>query len=427
MSAFIVLSLLAFMALSIPVAVAIGLSGVISLTYFTDMPLAVVAQRLFTSMDNGPLLAIPLFILAGNLMEKGGVSRRLIDFTKSIVGGAQGGLAITCVLTCMIFAAISGSGVATTFAIGSILIPAMVRHGYPVGKASALQATSAELGVIIPPSIPMILFAVATQVSVGELFIAGVIPGLMIGVSLVIYVWVWCRMTGHGKNDRDESLSFLTAARSAVLALFMPVVILGGIYGGIFTPTEASAVACTYALILGMFIYRELSLAALIDVLKKSAVTTSAIMLIIAFSGLFAYLLTRSGAAAGIASYVTEMVSSPLLFLLVVNVLLFLVGMFVDSAAAIIVLAPILTPIAISYGIDPVHFGVVMVINLAVGMITPPFGVNLFSACMISGISFEKIIRPLVPLVLVVMVCLGLVTYLPELSLWLRDLMYQRT
>ncbi|PIX75751.1 MAG: C4-dicarboxylate ABC transporter permease, partial [Rhodocyclales bacterium CG_4_10_14_3_um_filter_68_10] len=253
------MTMLALFALSVPVAISIGLAGVAGVLTSDRPSLLVLGQQLFTSIDRYPLAAIPFFILAGNLMETGGISRRLMEFAKSLVGGVQGGLACTCVLTCMIFAAVSGSSVATTFAIGAILVPAMTRHGYPSNFAAAIQASSAELGVIIPPSIPMILYGISADVSVGELFIAGIGPGLLIGASLILFVWVWAKVKGLGKTDGEGRLGFLVALRRAWLGLMMPVIVLGGIYGGIFTPTEASAVAVFYAAAVGMLAYREIT------------------------------------------------------------------------------------------------------------------------------------------------------------------------
>jgi tripartite ATP-independent transporter DctM subunit len=332
---------------------------------------------------------------------------------------------MTCVLTCMIFAAVSGSSVATTFAIGAILIPALVRHGYPNNYAAALQATSAELGVIIPPSIPMILYGVSAEVSIGELFIAGFGPGLLIGGALMLFVWVYCKIKGWGKQDGDGRLGFGTATRKAAWALLMPVIILGGIYGGIFTPTEASAVAVVYALVVGMVIYREIKPSDLLPILKKSAISSSVILFIIANAGLFAFLITRAGVPDAIGTWLTSVLDSPFWFLLGVNAALFVIGMFIETSASIIVLAPILAPVAAHFGIDPVHFGIIMVVNLALGMITPPFGVNLFAACTVARISLDRIIPYLLPFVLVVLGCLMLISYLPVISLGLRDLVYK--
>ena len=359
-------------------------------------------------------------------METGGISRRLVEFAKSLVGGVQGGLPMTCVLTCMIFAAVSGSSVATTFAIGAILIPALIKHGYPTGYAAALQATSAELGVIIPPSIPMILYGVSAEVSIGELFIAGFGPGLFIGFSLMLFCYLYCKYKGWGKNDGDGRLRVGKATVQAGWALLMPVIILGGIYGGIFTPTEASAVAVFYALVVGMLIHREIKLADLSKILQKSVLSSAVIMFIIANAGLFAFLITRAGVPDAIGHWLQEVLKSPAMFLLGVNAALFLIGMFIETSAAIIVLAPILAPVAVHFGIDPVHFGLVMVVNLALGMITPPFGVNLFAACTVARISLDRIIPYLLPFVLVVLACLMVITYVPVLSLGLRDLVYNK-
>jgi C4-dicarboxylate transporter DctM subunit len=459
-------------ALTISVAVSIGLAALVGIQ-IANVNMLVAVKEMFSSINKFPLAAIPFFILAGNLMETGGISRRLVEFAKSLVGGVQGGLPMTCVLTCMIFAAVSGSSVATTFAIGAILIPALIKHGYPTPYAAALQATSAELGVIIPPSIPMILYGVAAEVSIGEMFIAGFGPGLLIGGALMLFVYLWCKWKGWGKNDGDGRLPLGTAAsdiafvvgfgaavwiarkvtadetahllapaaylvlflavprlrriatRNAGLALLMPVIILGGIYGGIFTPTEASAVAVFYALFVGMGVYGEIGLSNLYTLLKKSVISSAVIMFIIANAGLFAYLITRAGVPNAIGLWLKDVLQSPGIFLLGVNAALFLIGMFIETSAAIIVLAPILAPVAMFFGIDPIHFGIVMVVNLALGMITPPFGVNLFAACTVARISLDRIVTQLVPFVLVVLGCLMVITYVPVISLGLRDLVYK--
>ena len=412
-------------ALTVSVAVSIGLSAMVGIQ-IANVNMLVSVKEMFSSINKFPLAAIPFFILAGNVMETGGISRRLVEFAKSIVGGVQGGLPMTCVLTCMIFAAVSGSSVATTFAIGAILIPALIKHGYPTGYAAALQATSAELGVIIPPSIPMILYGVSAEVSIGELFIAGFGPGLLIGGALMLFVYVYCKIKGWGKNDGDGRLGIGKATWQAGWALMMPVIILGGIYGGIFTPTEASAVAVFYALVVGMLIYREIKVADLFPILRRSVMASAVIMFIIANAGLFAFLITRAGVPDAIGHYLEGVLKSPALFLLGVNAALFVIGMFIETSAAIIVLAPILAPVAVHFGIDPVHFGLVMVVNLAMGMITPPFGVNLFAACTVARISLDRMIPFLLPFVLVIIGCLMVVTYVPGLSLGLRDLVYAK-
>jgi C4-dicarboxylate transporter DctM subunit len=485
-TAMIVTMLLCF-AFSISVAVSIGLAAMLGIGVFSDANLFELPRQAFLAIDRFPLVAIPFFILAGNLMEHGGISRRLVDFAKSIVGGVQGGLPMTCVLTCMIFAAVSGSSVATTFAIGAILIPALIKHGYPRNWAAALQATSAELGVVIPPSIPMILFGVSAEVSIGEMFIAGFGPGLLIGGALMLFVHLYCRLKNWGRRDGDGKLPIATAlqdlgvlagglaafwignrvvgpwwaaglseqevdrigdlagmiaavgyfavlmliprVRAALLtrsafALLMPVIILGGIYGGVFTPTEASVVAVFYALFVGSVVYREVGPRDVLAVLKKSVISSAVIMFIIANAGTFAWLIDRAGVPEQIGLWLRATLQSPELFLLGVNLALFAIGMFIETSASIIVLAPILVPVAVHFGIDPVHFGIIMVVNLALGMITPPFGVNLFAACAVARISLDQIVTRLVPFVAVVFGCLMVVTYVPAVSLFLRDLAY---
>ncbi len=426
MNAALGLSLAILFLFGVPIAVAIGLASVIGIEAQGRLPLLLVAQRMFTGIDSFPLMAIPLFILAGNLMSAGGISQRLVALAKSIVGGIQGGLACTCVLTCMLFASVSGSSVATTFAIGAILIPAMVSHGYPKPLAASIQASSAELGVLIPPSIPLILYGVSTDTSVGKLFIAGLGPGFLVAASLMALVLVICRARGIGREDGDGRESFGRAFVAALPALLVPFVILGGIYSGIFTPTEASAVAVAAALIVGMGLYRELKIADLPGILTRTVVSTSAIMIIIAAAALFSFLITRSGLPNDIATWFRDMFESRIAFLLVVNLLLLIVGMFIETSAAILVLAPILTPIAIAYGVDPVHFGLIIVVNLALGMITPPLGVNLFAACQVANLPVEKIIPQLLWFVLTVFAALMVITYVPAISLWPVEMVFGR-
>jgi C4-dicarboxylate transporter, DctM subunit len=425
MSGAMLTAMLVLFAASIPVAVAIGLAAIIGIQGYTNFPLIVAAQQLFVALDKFPLAAIPFFILAGNLMDVGGISRRLVEFAKSLVGGVQGGLPATCVVTCMIFAAISGSSVATTFAIGTIMIPALVKHGYPVGFAAALQATAAELGVVIPPSIPMILYGVTTQVSIPELFIAGFGPGILIGGALVATVLIWCRVKGWGKNDGDGRLPLGAAVKQAGWALFMPVVVLGGIYGGVTTPTEASVVAVAYAILVGMFIHRELGWRDLYPIFRKSVVSSSVIMFIIACAALFSWLLNRQGVPDMAAEWLVHTFDGAGLYLLGVNLFLFVVGMFVETSASIIVLAPILQEAAQRFGIDGVHFGTVMVVNLALGMITPPFGVNLFAAAQVAGTSIDQMMRYLGVFILVILACLLAITYLPWITMSLPHLVFR--
>lgn len=423
MNGALALSLVIFFAISIPVAVSIALASIFGIVLFSNLPLLVVPQKMFTGLDSFPLMAVPFFILAGNLMTKGGISHRLVNFAKSLVGGTQGGLASTCVVACMVFAAISGSSVATTFAIGSILIPAMVKHGYPVGMAASIQASSAELGVIIPPSVPLILFAVSTQTSVTQLFLAGLGPGLLVAASLVIMVQIWCRVRGHGKHDGEDRLPWAASFVRAFWALMMPVIILGGIYGGVFTPTEAAAVAVVYALFLGLVVYKEMKLSDLPHLFRSAAISSGAVMLIISAASLFSFLVSLSGMPNAVGAWAQATFVNAWSFLLAINVLLFFVGMFIETAAAILVLAPILTPVAIAFGIDPVHFGIVIVVNLALGMFTPPLGVNLFAAAQVAQIPVQRMFTSLVIPVLTMITALMIITYVPQVSLFLRDIL----
>ncbi|MGZ8121031.1 TRAP transporter large permease [Bordetella bronchiseptica] len=425
MSQLMILSMLIFFGLSVPVAVAIGIAALTGVSV-GGLPWLVVAQQIYAALDKYPLVAIPFFILAGNLMEAGGISERMVEFAKSLVGGIQGGLACTCVLTCMIFAAVAGSSVATTFAVGAILIPAMVRHGYPAPFAASLQASAAELGVIIPPSIPMILFAVSTDTSTGELFIAGVMPGVLIGLALMLYVWLYARRNGLGKQDGAGRLPVWQAFKRAWLALLMPVIILGGIYGGVFTPTEASVVAVMYAVLIGWLVYRRLSFGLISTTLHRSVISTAVIMFVIANAGVFSFLLNRAGIPDALGVWLSQLFDNHFTFLMGVKAALFVIGMFIETSASVVVLAPLLLPVAMKFGVEPVHFGVIMVVNLALGMITPPFGVNLFAACAVAKLPLERLVRPLVPFVGVVVACLLVITYWPGLSLGLRDLVYGR-
>ncbi|MBY3217746.1 TRAP transporter large permease subunit [Rhizobium laguerreae] len=419
----IVLSLLILLVLGVPVAIAIAFSAFFVLVSFTSLPHQVIAQQVYIALDAFPLAAIPFFILAGNLMEAGGLSARLVNFARVLVGDVQGGLAATCVLTSMLFAAISGSSVATTFAVGSVLIPALVRSGYPVGFSAALMAASAELGVIIPPSIPMILYGTATGTSIPALFLAGFGPGLLIASALIVTVLVWSRRKGWGMQDGDGRQPFWIALTRALPALAMPLLILGGIYGGVTTPTEASVVAVVYALATGALIERAFDRAAMIETFRRSVVSSTTIMFIIAAAGLFGFVLRREGVPDSAADWLANTFQSEGLYLAATNLFLFVTGMFVETSASVVVLAPILGDAAVALNIDPVHFGSIMVVNLALGMITPPFGVNLFAAAQIAGIPLQRMFRPLLVFIAVIIVCLAVITYVPALSLGLPKLL----
>lgn len=414
--------LLLFFALGVPIAVSMGLASAIAVWWDGGAPLLVLAQRSFTSVDSFPLMAIPFFVLAGTLMEYGGISKRLIAFANVLTGHFAGGLAIVTVVTSMFFAAISGSSAATTAALGSILIPAMIARGYHRNFTGAVQAVSGELGVIIPPSIPLILYGVAAGTSIGDLFMAGFLPGVLVGLSLIMTVYVIAKKRGYAKEERKTIGEIWAAFKDAFLALLMPVIILGGIYGGIFTPTEAAGVAVAYAFIVGIFIYREIPFKKLVTIFTESTIVTSIIMFIIANAGLFGWILTRQGVPQNVAAFFTGISDNPIVFLLLVNLLLIVVGMFMETNASIIILAPLLVPVAIELGVDPVHFGIIMIVNLALGMCTPPLGVNLFIASQIAKIRLEQITKGMIPFYLVLLVVLLLITYIPQISLFVPSL-----
>lgn len=431
MAGILFFSLLALFIIGIPVSFSMGFASILAMIQ-GEIPLQVVVQRVFSTLDSFPLMAIPFFILAGNLMEYSGISQRLINLANSMVGRVTGGLGIVTVLTAMFFASISGSSAATTAAIGSILIPAMVKRGFPKPFSTSVQAVSGEMGVIIPPSIPMIIFALTAgaAISIGDLFIAGIGPGILISGSLMLVIYVLSKKNGYGlqqlSKEEQEAEAQLTswsgrlqAFRQAILPLLMPVIILGGIYGGIFTPTEASAVAVGYAFVLGMFVYRTLNRKNIMEILRTSSLSTAIIMLIIGNAGLFGWVLTAEKVPDLVADWFVSVSDSPIVFLLLVNLLLLLAGMFLETGASIVIMAPILTPVAIQFGIDPIHFGIIMIVNLAVGMVTPPVGVNLFVACQIAGLRIEQILKSMLPFYLVLLIDILLITYLPQIALWL--------
>lgn len=411
-------------AISLPVAVAMGVAGALGL-WLGGSNMLILPKEIYTAIDKFPLAAIPFFILAGNIMERGGISLRLVELAKSMIGGVRGGLAGTCVLTCMMFAAVSGSSIATTFAIGAILIPALVRHGYPRPYAAALQATSAELGIIIPPSIPLILYGVSAEVSIGQLFIGGIGPGLFFGVVMLVFTLIYARYKGMGDHDYMDRKSFAKALFAALPALCLPVLILGGIYSGTTTPTEASVIAVFAALFIGMVLYREISFRDLPKILNKSVISTTMIMFIIATAGLFSYLITRAGVPNAIGTFLTANFDNRILFLLVVNLALLVVGMILETNSAVLVLAPILVPVAAAMGVDPVHFGLIMIINLAIGMVTPPLAVNVFAASTVGRVPFDQIVPRLLPMIIMMVGSLLVITYVPWITLYLRDLVYK--
>ncbi|MFN7000703.1 MAG: TRAP transporter large permease [Elioraea tepidiphila] len=414
------LILFALFAAGIPIAFALGLAALPTLAGM-GIPFIAIPQVVFESLDSFALMALPLYVLAGRLMQFGGIAERLVQFAIALVGVLPGGLAAAVVVTSMLFATISGSSAATAAAIGSVLIPEMQRRLYPRPYSASVVASSGELGVIIPPSVPMIIYCVITGVSITEMFLAGILPGIMIGLSLMLTASLMALMLGYGDRDRPSLAGYLanlwTAFRQGALSLFMPVIILGGIYGGVFTPTEAAVVAVFYALVLGLFVYRRITVAELPRIFADAAVTSAVVMIIVGFAAMFGFALQLLQAPQTIAAALRGVSSDPLVFLLLVNLFLLVVGMFMETFAAIIILAPILAPIAAEFGIHPVHFGVIVIVNLAVGMVTPPVGVNLFIACGIARIGMEQLIRPLSIFLAVLLANLMAITYVPGLSL----------
>lgn len=424
-------SMLVFFTCAVPIAVTLGMVSAMAM-YGSGIPLQAMIQRMFAALDSFPLTAIPFFILAGALMEVSGISTRLVNFAQSLVGRATGGLGLVAVLSAMFFAAISGSSAATTAAIGGILIPAMAARGYSRPFATSVQASSGELGVIIPPSIPMIIFALTAgvPVSIGDLFLAGILPGLLVAGGLMLTVYLVSKRKGYGRAKPGASGDGLgpqpgvwESFKAAILPLMLPVLILGGIYGGVFTPTEAAAAAVCFALIIGVVVFRTITVEKLVMALRSSLLNTVVILLIISSASVFGWVLTANRIPELISQVFVSISDNPLVFLLLINLLLLLVGMFLETGAAVTVLAPILTPVALKMGIDPIHFGIVMIINLAVGMTTPPVGVNLFVACQVAGLRIEHIIRSMLPFYLSLLICLAIITYLPGLSLWLPQLL----
>lgn len=414
---------LIMLVLSVPIGIALGLASTIALLVSGSVNPTYIAQGLVTSIDSFPLMAVPFFVLAGDLMGHGGLSKRLLNVGNVIFGRYAGGLAIIAVVTCMFFAAISGSGPATVAAVGAIMMPAMARDGYRPPFTGGLIASAGSLGVIIPPSIPMVIYSTSANVSVTKMFMAGVVPGLLIGLALILYAWFQARREGiTGTIENHDLGSILRTIWEAKWALMVPVLILGGIYGGVFTPTEASAVGVIYGLIVGLFVYRELKLKDLYHIFAASALTSATIMLIVGAATIFGRVLTIEQIPVMMADAITHWVSSPLAILLLINGFLLIIGTFMETLAAIIILTPILLPVAMAAGVDPVHFGIIMIANLAIGMVTPPVGVNLFVASRVGETPLEQVVRAALPFLAVMLLVLVAITYIPALSLTLPAL-----
>ena len=414
---------LALIALGVPVAVAMGVAGAGAIWLATNLPMVVVGQRMLVILDSFPFLALPFFVVAGLLMERGGITRRLIDFSGLFVGRLTGGLAHVLIGTNLIMAGASGSATADCAATGTVLIPALARAGYSRAFACALTAAASTVGPIVPPSIMFVLFGAIASVSIGRLFVGGALPGLLMGIYLMIAAHLIAKRRRYPKLPPVSLPAALRIARDALPAVLMPIVVLGGIVAGIFTPTEAGAIAAGYALVLSVAVYRELPLSAVPGVLARGGIVTGAIMLIVSAASLFGWLLAREQAPQMLARGFTALSDDPLVFLFVFNVALLVLGCFFEAVSLLILVTPVIMPVVTSVGIDPVHFGVVMTLNLMIGLLTPPVGMNMFIVCAIGGISIREYTREVVPFVVALLLVLGLITYVPALVLFLPNLL----
>ena len=420
---FLFLLLFLLMFIGVPIAASLGLAGSITIMLFSPDSVRSLAIKLFETSEHYTLLAIPFFLLSGAFMTTGGVARRLIDFANACVGHIRGGLAIGAVLACMLFAALSGSSPATVAAVGSIAIAGMVRSGYPQAFGAGIVCNAGTLGILIPPSIVMVVYAAATEQSVGKLFMAGVIPGVMLGLVLMIAIYIVARIKKLPALPRASFREWLRSAREAFWGLLLMVIILGGIYTGMFTPTEAAAVAAVYAGFVALFVYKDLTIRECPKVLLESGKLTIMLMFIIANAMLFAHVLTTEQIPQTITAWVVELGLQPWQFLLVVNIVLLVAGAFMEPSAIILILAPILFPIAMQLGIDPIHLGIIMVVNMEIGLITPPVGLNLFVTSAVTGMPLTAVIRAALPWLMLLISFLMVITYIPAVSLALPNLL----
>ncbi|MFZ2650991.1 MAG: TRAP transporter large permease [Burkholderiaceae bacterium] len=423
-TAFLFIFLLIFMLLGMPIAVALGLSSLLTILFFAQDSLASLSLKLFETSEHFTLLAIPYFILSGTFMTSGGVARRMIRFANACIGHLRGGLAMASVLACMLFAAVSGSSPATVVAVGSIVIAGMVKAGYSQPFAAGVICNAGTLGILIPPSIVMVVYAAATETSVGQLFMAGVIPGILLGLMLMVAIYFRARMLDIPRQPRASLREVLTSGRDSMWGLLLIIIILGGIYGGVFTPTEAAAVAAWYAFFIAVFVYRDIGMKTVPRVLLEAAKVTVMLMFIVANALLFAHVLTTERIPQAITETIIGWGMEPWQFLIVVNVLLLVAGNFMEPTGIILILAPILFPIATQMGIDPVHLGIIMVVNLEIGMVTPPVGLNLFVTAGITGMSIMQVVRAALPWLTVLLVFLVIVTYVPAIATFLPNLLF---
>ncbi len=420
MSIFLIFAVL--LALNIPIAISLGLSSAVFILLLSNFPMNLVIQSYISGVDSFPLLAVPFFILAGDIMMEGGISTRLVKFSLALLKKTPGALGMVVVLTSTIFAAISGSGPATVACVGGILIPSMIKHGYDRSFSCTLTACAGALGPVIPPSISFIIYGIVAQQSITDLFLAGVIPGLMMAAVLMLFVYFVSKKNNYGAASGEEAMCVRQAFAEAKWSLLVPIIILGGIYGGIFTPTEAAIVASNYAIFIGIFVYKEIRFKDLYAIFTKTALVAGTCLILVSTATALGRILTMEQLTVTLANGLLSWSSNPYVILLLINLFLFLVGMVMETLAAIIILAPIFLPILIPLGVDPVHFGVVMAVNLVIGMCTPPVGVNLFVASRLGAIPIESMVRWLLPMLGLLAMVLFLVTYVPQFSLFLPSL-----
>ena len=418
----LILSLLFLFAINTPIAIAIGVASILGILIQGDFPLMMVVQRMFGGTDSFHLMAVPLFMFVGVIMEAGGISRRIIDLANALVGWLPGGLAAVAIVSAMFFAGISGSAAADTVAVGAILIPAMKKSGYDSDFAAAVQASGGSIGVIIPPSIPMIIFGFLTGASIGQLFAGGILPGLLIGTTLVIVATFISRRKGYAATTSFSVIEVWKNLKRAVLALGAPVIILGGILFGIFTATESAAVAVVYALVVGMFVYRKIKVKDLVHLFRDGAITSAIVMFIIATASIFSWFAAIENLPARLAGTLLGMTDNPIVLLLIINFVLLIAGTFVETTAALILLVPMITAMVPSLGIDMVQLGVIVVANLAIGMLTPPMGICLIVSCSISGDSIVAISKRILPFLAVLIIDLLIITFYSPLTMWMANL-----
>lgn len=417
----VLISFVVFLVLGMPIALVLGGATAVYLIFIAHLPVTSLVQQLFNGLDNFVLLGVPFFILAGNIMAEGAISNRLVGVMKLFVGRFTGGLAMASVMACLFFAAISGSSPATVIAIGSIMMPALIKEGYGERFSIGLLTSSGSLGILIPPSIPMILYALVMNVSVAKIFMAGFLPGIFIGIVLMIYAFLKAKKNGWRSTTRYTFAGGVKILRDGIWALLLPVLVLGGIYGGVFTPTEAAAVSVVYALFVELFIYRELKPGQLASICKDSAVLSGSLLFILSCAMSFIWMLTVEQIPVKLAEFIVAHIESKWLFLLAINGVLLIIGGLMDIVTAIIVISPILAETLNRYGIDPIHYGIVMIVNIELGFLTPPFGLNLFVSMAIMKRSLVEIGRAVLPFILLLLACLLVITYVPKLSTFLPD------